>query len=49
MDVFAPPDFILNSVVRNNDGKVYEAINKVIYNNKKTFIIPNYLIERSKL
>jgi hypothetical protein len=49
VDVFAPPDHILNSVLGNNNGKVYETINKTIYSNKQTFIIPRFLIERSKL
>jgi hypothetical protein len=49
VDVFASPDHILNSVLGNNNGKVYEAINKTIYSNKQTFIIPKFLIERSKL
>ncbi|CAF4745532.1 unnamed protein product [Rotaria sp. Silwood1] len=53
VDVFAPPDHILNSVLGNSNGQVYEAINKMIHNNKQTFIIPiwlkNDLIEKSKL
>ncbi|CAF1063508.1 unnamed protein product [Rotaria sp. Silwood1] len=53
VDVFAPPDHILNSILGNSNGQVYEAINKMIHNNKQTFIIPiwlkNDLIEKSKL
>ncbi|CAF2092526.1 unnamed protein product [Rotaria magnacalcarata] len=53
VDVFAPPDHILNSVLGNNDGQVYEAINKMIHSNKQTFVTPSWLkrdlIERSKL
>jgi len=49
VDVFAPPDHMLNSVLGNNNRKVYEAINKTIYSNKQTFIIPKFLIKRSKL
>jgi acyl-CoA oxidase len=52
-DVFAPPDHILNSVLGNYDGKVYEAINKMIHSNKQTFLTPFWIkkdfIERSKL
>ncbi|CAF4101316.1 unnamed protein product, partial [Rotaria sp. Silwood1] len=43
VDVFAPPDHILNSVLGNSNGQVYEAINKMIHNNKQTFIIPIWL------
>lgn len=49
MDVFAPPDEILNSVLGNSDGRVYESIVKSIFENKKTFPTPNYLLEKSKL
>jgi acyl-CoA oxidase len=53
VDVFAPPDYILNSVLGVSDGKVYEAINKVIHSNKHTFLTPAWikqdLIERSKI
>ncbi|CAF0826000.1 unnamed protein product [Rotaria sordida] len=53
VDVFAPPDHILNSVLGVSDGKVYEAINKQIHSNKHTFLTPAWikqdLIERSKL
>lgn len=53
VDVFAPPDHVLNSVLGNSDGQVYEAINKLIHTNKQTFITPSWLkqdlIERSKL
>ena len=49
VDVFAPPDHILNSVLGNTDGNVYQAIYQSILNNKKTFITPKYLIEKSKL
>ncbi|UJR38051.1 hypothetical protein I4U23_030733 [Adineta vaga] len=53
VDVFAPPDHILNSVLGVSDGKVYEAINKVIHTNKHTFVTPTWIKEdlkqRSKL
>ncbi|CAF4110144.1 unnamed protein product, partial [Rotaria sp. Silwood2] len=53
VDVFAPPDHILNSVLGVTDGKVYEAINKQIHSNKHTFLTPAWikqdLIQRSKL
>lgn len=53
VDVFAPPDYILNSVLGNSDGRVYEAINKMIHDNKQTFITPLWLksdlVEKSKL
>ncbi|CAM4748878.1 unnamed protein product [Rotaria magnacalcarata] len=53
VDVFAPPDHILNSVLGVSDGKVYEAINKQIHSNKHTFLTPPWikqdLMERSKL
>jgi acyl-CoA oxidase len=53
VDVFAPPDHILNSVLGNYDGKVYEAINKMIHSNQQTFLTPSWLktdlIERSKI
>ena len=53
VDVFAPPDHILNSVLGRNDGDVYRAIDRVIRNHPKTFEIPSWikndLIERSKL
>jgi len=53
VDVFAPPDHILNSVLGVSDGKVYEAINKVIHTNKHTFLTPPWikedLIGRSKI
>ena len=52
-DVFAPPDHILNSVLGNHNGNVYEAINKMIHSNKQTCLVPFWLkkdlIERSKL
>jgi len=53
VDVFAPPDHILNSILGNNDGQVYQAINKMIHTNKQTFVTPVWLkedlVERSKL
>ncbi|CAF3712651.1 unnamed protein product [Rotaria sordida] len=53
VDVFAPPDHILNSVLGNYNGQVYEAIHKMIHSNKQTFITPLWLkkdlIEKSKL
>jgi len=49
VDVFAPPDYILNSVLGNTDGNVYQAIHKAVFSNKQTFLIPKYLIEKSKI
>ncbi|CAF4117910.1 unnamed protein product [Rotaria socialis] len=43
VDVFAPPDHILNSVLGVSDGKVYEAINKQIHSNKHTFLTPPWI------
>ncbi|CAF1444008.1 unnamed protein product [Adineta steineri] len=53
VDVFAPPDHILNSVLGINNGQVYKAINNMIHSNKQTFLTPLWLskdlFERSKL
>ena len=49
VDVFAPPDHILNSVLGNSDGNVYQAIYQTLLKNKQTFITPKYLLEKSKL
>ena len=49
IDVFAPPDHILNSVLGNTDGQVYQTIYKTIFSNKQTFLTPKYLIEKSKI
>ncbi|UJR08223.1 hypothetical protein I4U23_012496 [Adineta vaga] len=53
VDVFAPPDHILNSVLGNSNGQVYKAINQMIHDNKHTFDTPFWiktdLVEKSKL
>ena len=48
VDVFAPPDHILNSVLGRSDGDVYRAIDRVVRTRSQTFEIPSW-IERSKL
>ena len=53
VDVFAPPDHILNSVLGKSDGQVYRSINQMIRMNARSSTVPswlkNELAERSKL
>ena len=51
VDVFAPPDHILNSVLGKENGQVYQAIEQTLRNNPHTFLTPPWVIhkERSQL
>lgn len=49
VDVFAPPDFILNSCLGYSDGRVYEHIFEAISNSKGAFDRPDYYKEFTEL
>ncbi|VVC41968.1 Acyl-CoA oxidase/dehydrogenase, central domain,Acyl-CoA oxidase,Acyl-CoA oxidase, C-terminal,Acyl- [Cinara cedri] len=51
-DALAPPDFILNSVIASSNGKVYDNLKKLLFEDKSTFERPSWWSEiamRSKL
>ncbi|RWS29186.1 Peroxisomal acyl-coenzyme A oxidase 3-like protein [Leptotrombidium deliense] len=45
VDVFAPPDFILNSCLGYSDGKIYEHIYDALSHNKGSFERPKWYTE----
>jgi acyl-CoA oxidase len=48
VDVFAPPDFILNSCLGFSDGKVYEHIFDALTHSKGSFERPEWLLDTFK-
>lgn len=48
VDVFAPPDFILNSVLGYSDGKVYEHIFEAISRSENSMVRPSWYEEFTK-
>jgi acyl-CoA oxidase len=40
VDVLAPPDFVLNSVLGKSDGKVYQNLQAALFQSPKTFERP---------
>ena len=42
VDVLAPPDFILNSVLGKSDGNVYKNIENKMFQSEKTFSRPGW-------
>ena len=52
VDVLAPPDFVLNSVLGNSDGQVYKHLQRSFYETPTSFKRPPYwaeIIDKSKL
>ena len=52
VDVLAPPDFILNSILGNSDGQVYKHLKLAFYTSEDSFGRPSYwpdVVQASKL
>lgn len=55
VDVLAPPDFVLNSVLGKSDGKVYQNLQAALFQSPQVFERPSwwedvvYWRQRSKL